>query len=229
MFTAIKLLMSRRYVAVIGGVAIAALTGCATPPAPFDYSAFKESRPASMVVLPPINESPEVNAGYGVMAHAALPLAEAGYYVFPVTLVSEAFRENGMTIPVDIHALPVDRLRKIFGADAAVYLRILKYGTSYALVTSETVVQVEGRVVDLRTGREIWRGTAQASSKESEGANQGGLAGLLIRALVNQIVGTATDAGFNYAAMADQRLLGAPRVNGLPFGPRSPNFRKDLP
>lgn len=212
-----------------GVIAILVLTGCATPPVPFDYSAFKESRPASVVVLPPINESPEVNAGYGVMAHAALPLAEAGYYVLPVSLVSETFRENGMTVPVDIHALPVDRLRKIFGADAAVYLRILKYGTSYALITSETLVQVEGRVVDLRSGREIWKGTAQASSKESEGANQAGLAGLLIRALVNQIVGTATDAGFNYAAIADQRLLGAPRANGMLFGPRSPSYKKDLP
>lgn len=229
MFRSLNKLMGRRSLLATGVFAILFLAGCATPPVPFDYSAFKESRPASMVVLPPINESPEVNAGYGVLAHATLPLAEAGYYVLPVSLVNDTFRENGMTVPVDIHALPVDRIRKIFGADAAVYLRILKYGTSYALVASETLVQIEGRVVDLRSGRELWKGSAQASSRESEGANQAGLAGLLIRALVNQIVGTATDAGFNYAALANQRLLGAPRVNGMLFGPRSQNYKKDPP
>jgi len=208
-------------------LAVASLLGaCALPPR-FDYTAYRQSRPSSLLVLPPVNDSPDIRAGHGVLAQATLPLAEAGYYVFPVTLVDETFRQNGLTGAADIHEVPVAKLRQIFGADAAVYLRVKRYGTSYTVLNSETVVAVEGRIVDLRSGETIWRGSAQASSAERNNSNQGGLVGLLVTAVVNQIVNTVADAGYDYAGVADQRLLGAPRRNGVLYGPRSPNYQKD--
>ena len=95
--------------------AAALLGGCATAP-PYDYSAFKKSRPASMLVLPPINETADVKATVGVMASTALPLAEAGYYVLPVTLVDETFKQNGLTTANDIHGLPVAKLHEMDAA-----------------------------------------------------------------------------------------------------------------
>lgn len=58
-------------------------------------------------------------------------------------------------------------------------------------------------------------------------SNQGGLVGLLVKAVVSQIVGTPSDASFNYAGIANQRLLGAPVLNGVLYGPRSPHYQKD--
>ena len=92
-------------------LAAAALMGGCAAPQPYDYSAFKQSRPASMLVLPPINETADVKATSAVMATATLPLAEAGYYVLPVTLVDETFKQNGLTTPTDIHELPAAKLR----------------------------------------------------------------------------------------------------------------------
>ena len=208
-------------------LAAASLLGACATPTPYDYTAFKNSRPASMLILPPVSESTDVKATPGVMATATKPLAEAGYYVLPVTLVDETFRQNGLTTPEDIQQVPVQKLREIFGADAAVYIRVKKYGTTYMLISSETVVEVEGRIVDLRTGSLLWEGSARASSAESDGSNQGGLVGLLVKAVVNQIVGTVSDASFNYAGTANERLLGAPRMNGVLYGPRSPHYAKD--
>jgi hypothetical protein len=205
------------------------LGGCATKAPPYDYSAFTKARPVSLLVLPPLNDSPEVTATQGVWSHATLPLAEAGYYVLPITLVDETFRENGVTSAYDAQGLPVNKLRDFFGADAAVYLKVKKYGTSYAVVASETRVEVEGRIVDLRSGELLWQGAAVASSAEQQQQAQGGLVGLLVTALVNQIVGTATDASYNYAGIANQRMLGAPRYNGVLPGPRSPNYGKPMP
>jgi hypothetical protein len=48
--------------------------------------------------------------------------------------------------------------------------------------------------------------------------------GLLVQAVVNQIVNTSTDASYRYAGIASQRLLGAPVVNGVLYGPRSPSY-----
>ena len=206
--------------------AAALLGGCATAP-PFDYSAFKKSRPASMLVLPPINETADVKATVGVMATTAQPLAEAGYYVLPVTLVHETFKQNGLTTANDIHELPVAKLYEIFGADAAVYIRVKKYGTVFMVVGSETRVTLECRLVDLRSGQQIWSGTATASSQESQGSTPGGLVGLLIKAVVNQVVGTVTDASFIYGGMANQRLLGAQTKNGVPYGPRAAEYQKE--
>ena len=203
------------------------LGACATPPAPYDYTAFRQSRPKSMLILPPVNDSADVNATYGVMATAATPLAEAGYYVLPVSLVDETFKQNGLTTPDDIQNVAVAKLHEIFGADAAVYLRVKAYGTKYLVFGSDTRVTVEGRIVDLRTGQQIWKGSATASSQESDSSNQGGLVGLLVKAVVAQIANTVSDASFNYAAIANQRLLGAPIKNGVLYGPRSSHYQQD--
>ena len=218
-------LCNTRTAALILGASL--FVGCASRPAPHDYTAFAKARPASLLVLPPLNDSPEVNATAGVWSQATRPLAEAGYYVMPVTLVDETFRENGVTGAQEAHEVTPAKLRDYFGADAAVYLRVKRYGTSYAVITSDTRVEVEGRIVDLRTGEQLWQGKAVASSAEQQQA-QGGLIALLVTAVVNQIISTASDAAFKYAVVADQRLLGTPRYNGALPGPRSPPFDRPV-
>lgn len=216
---------SVRFVGLLAMVML--LAACAAPRTPFDYTAFRQSRPTTLLVLPPVNDSTEVLASAGVLAQATAPLAEAGYYVLPVTLVDETFRQNGLTTAQDAQEVPMQKLREIFGADAAVYLRIKQYGTKYNVIMSETRVTVEGRIVDLRTGAVLWNGEATASSAESDNSSQGNLGLLLIKAVINQIVGSVSDAGFRYAAITNQRLLGAPIPNGILAGPRSPKYQKD--
>lgn len=201
-------------------------SGCATK-APYDYTAFKESHPTSILVLPPVNNTPEVAASYSVLSYATRPLAEAGYYVMPVTLVAEAFKENGMTQPSDMHATSTEKLSKIFGADAALYITISKYGTTYQVIDSQSLVAAQANLVDLKTGKTLWTGSAQASSAESNNQNQGGLAVLLITAIIKQVVASTTDQSHQIAGVATARLLSAGQKNGLLYGPRSPHYGKD--
>lgn len=205
---------------------ILAMTGCATK-TPFDYTAYKESRPRSILVLPPLNNTPEVQASYSVLSYATQPLAEAGYYVMPVTLVAEAFKENGITQPSDMHAISADKLRQIFGADAALYITIGQYGTVYRVISSVTVVAAEAKLVDLKTGKLLWTGSASASSEEGQSQQQGGLAGLLIAAVIKQVMATTLDQSHKIAGISTARLLSAGTPNGILYGPRSPNYGKD--
>lgn len=200
------------------------LAGCAAPESK-DYSAFRAAKPASILVLPPTNDSPEIQAGASVLSQTTLPLAEAGYYVMPVTLMSETFRQNGLEIANDIHELPPAKLKEVFGADAALYIRITRYGSSYRVIESATVVSAEARLVDLRTGTELWNGHAMASNQERN--NSGGLVGMLVRAIVDQIISTTTDTAHPVAGIATNRLLAAGTPNGLLYGPRSPNYSKN--
>lgn len=205
------------------------LGGCATKVPPYEYSAFRAAKPSTLLVMPPVNESPDVKATPSVWSHATRPLAEAGYYVLPVTLVDETLKQNGIQTAADAQQIPYLKLREVFGADAVVYIKVNRYGTSYKVINSETRVEVEGRIVDLRSGQELWSGKALASSDEQAQHSQGGLVGLLVIAVVKQIVGTATDASFNFAGVAQERLLGAPRYNGILPGPRSPQFGQPIP
>jgi hypothetical protein len=207
--------------------ALAVLSGCAHKPVPYDYAAFRKANPRTLLVMPPINESPDVKASPSVWAQATLPLAEAGYYVLPVTLVDETFRQNGIQTANDAQDIPREKLRDFFGADAAVYIKVTKYGTTYHVISSDTVVEAQARIVDLRSGALLWEGRAAASSSE-QGNGNNSLAVLLVAAVVKQIINTTTDAAYGYAGIADSRLLGAPRVNGVLPGPRSPAYGKEI-
>jgi hypothetical protein len=213
----------------MGVVGLVLISGCATKVPALDYTAFRAAKPQTLLVLPPVNESPDIKATPAVWAHATLPLSEAGYYVLPVALVDQTFKQNGVTTANAAQDIPLPKLREVFGADAAVYIKVKQYGSSYAVIASETTVAVEARIVDLRNGALLWQGAARASSAEQGQQTQGGLIGLLVAAAVKQVLSNATDLAFNFAATADQRLLGAPRYNGVLPGPRSPAFGQSPP
>lgn len=209
-------------------LAIIVLSGCATqktPPPPYDYTLLKESKPRSILVLPPLNQTPEVRASYSMLAQVTQPLSESGYYVVPVALMDETLKENGVTEASDAHQLPASKLREIFGADAVLYISVTQYGTVFKVLDSATTVTAEAKLVDLKTGGILWAGKASASSAEQQNQQQqGGLAGLLVAAVVKQIIGTVTDKSHPMAGVTSQRLLRAGRVDGLLYGPRSPLY-----
>ncbi|NKF22129.1 DUF799 domain-containing protein [Solimonas marina] len=207
--------------------AAAALLGaCATTSKPgYDYTNFRQSHPASILLLPPVNDTNSVGASYSLLSQMTLPLAESGYYVLPVSLVDETFRQNGYTNPAEIEGIPIDKLYKIFHADAALYVHIKQFGTVYQLIISDTVVSAEARLVDLRTGSVLWAGKASASSSEDHTNTGGGLAGLLLSAIVNQIVEATTDRSHDIAGVTSLRLLSAGQPAGMLYGPRSPKYQ----
>lgn len=206
-------------------LSLLALAGCATPQS-YDYSAFRESKPRSILVLPPQNHTTDIKATNGLYAQVTMPLAESGYYVYPVAVVNETFRQNGVQQPAEIQALPAKKLQQIFGADAALYIDIKQYGTTYLVVSSDTRVTASAKLVDLRTGKLLWEGQATASSQEQEGSGGGGLVGMLVEAVVSQIANSIADKSYDIAGITSNRLLSAGMPNGILYGPRSPNYAK---
>jgi hypothetical protein len=204
--------------------AAAFLFGCATKQAAYDYTAFKAAKPRSIVVLPPLNNSPEVNAGNSVYAQVTYPLAESGYYVLPVAVVAETFKQNGMTSAADIHNVDPKKLNEIFGADAALYITVSKYGATYTVLNSVAVVSVEAKLVDLKTGALLWDGKASASNNEGGNSGGGGLIGALVAAAVKQIINSTTDTSHPVAGVANARLLSAGGSQGILYGPRSDRY-----
>lgn len=197
------------------------LAGC-VPQNNIDYTAFRQSKPRSILVLPPLNNSPDMRATYSFLSTVTKPLAESGYYVFPVALVDQTFRENGMLNPGEMHQAPLDKLREIFGADATLYITVIQYGSSYQILSSDVRVTAKAKLIDNRDGQLLWEGAATATD-EGGNNNSGGLAGALITALIKQIVNNIGDPGHAVARKTSDMLLKA-RPNGLLYGPRSPLY-----
>ena len=201
-------------------------TGCSVKePEPYDYSAFLQKKPRSILVLMPTNDSTDVAGSAAVLANAVAPLSEAGYYVFPVALVNDTFKQNGITEPNEIAAVPLNKLDKIFQADSVLYINIKEYGTSYAVISSSTRVVLEAKLVDIKNGATLWNGTATAIEDSSSG--QSSLLGMLVSAVITQVANTISDKSYDLAAMADAYLFSRNCHNCILYGPYSPHYGKD--
>ncbi|MDN7676171.1 DUF799 domain-containing protein [Burkholderia oklahomensis] len=203
---------------------------CAAPAKHVDYTAFKKSQPRAILLLPPQNDTSDVKATYGLLSRMTLPVAEAGYYVVPVAVMEETFKQNGLTNAADIQSVSPAKLREIFGADAALYTTVTQYGSIYTVLDSTTVVSASAKLVDLRTGDLLWQGTGRATGKElgsSMDVSGLGLIATLAQAAVKQIAHTLSDDAVDVAGLTSNRMLAAGQPNGLLYGPHSPKYGTD--
>jgi hypothetical protein len=194
------------------------LAGCTTPaPKSYDYTSFRQNQPRSILVLPPLNESPTVEATYGYLSTVTQPIAERGYYVFPVALVDQFLRENGMPTAWEMHQVPLNKVVEIIGADAVLYVTLKEYGTKYLIMRSVTTVRAEARLVDARTGTLLWQGEA-VRTRDSGGQ---GLLDSVINAAIAQILDTSSDAAHGLSREANT-LAFSNKDQGLLYGPYHP-------
>ncbi|MGV6806840.1 MAG: DUF799 domain-containing protein [bacterium] len=198
-----------------GILAALLLSACATV-VPYDYTAFNESKPRSILVIPPSNNSVEVEAPYIFLSTISKPLAEKGYYVFPVSVIDQFLQENGMPTPEEMNAVPLDKLREHTGADAVLYVSIEEWGQKYLVLSSSTIVKSHLRLVDARSGALIWDSLAFAEVSSGDGG--GGLGGMLVNAIVEQIAGSVHDRTPMLSASANKAAVNQPE-RGLPQGP----------
>ena len=89
---------TKRWFNCLTAVLIFSLSACVTPPdiVKHDYTAFRDANPSSILIVPAINKSVEVDAPDYYLSTAAKPLAERGYYVFPVNLVKRVMEDDGL-------------------------------------------------------------------------------------------------------------------------------------
>ena len=90
--------------------------------------------------------------------------------------------------PAEMQQAPLAKLHEIFGADAVLYITIEQFGSKYQVLSSNTYVAVRAKLVDAKTGIEIWNGRAQAVYSGQSG---------LIEALVTQVINKLVDQAKN--------------------------------
>jgi hypothetical protein len=214
--------MSIRFGNCLPSIVVLLLSGCVTPQG-YDYTAYRAHFPRSILVLPPLNESTDIHATYSCLSTVTMPLAEHGYYVFPVAVVDQLFKENGMPTAGEMHQAPLNKIREIIGADAVLYVTIKEYGTKYQVITSETSVRAEARLVDTVSGTILWQGKVSADQNSSGGSFS--IIGELVAAALAQIINQSTDLGHHVCRVANEQFN--TMSDGLLIGPYNPGFVAD--
>lgn len=202
---------------IFGILAMALLAGCVTQPVKKDMSAFEAAAPRSILVVPVVNKSLDVDAPNYVLATLPQPIANKGYYVFPVNTTKFVLEQEGFYEGERIHEQPPQTLAQLFGADAVLYVTINRWDAQFALLTTTVTVDFDYRMVS-KDGTEIWSEKKQLRYQPQNQNSGGSPLVSLISAVVNAAVTRAAPNFIPLTQQANQQafILGP---NALPDGP----------
>ncbi|TFH29288.1 MAG: hypothetical protein E4G97_07470 [Deltaproteobacteria bacterium] len=217
--------MSRRglLLPVVGFLVLS--LGCAAAPPKKDYAAFHAANPRSILVVPVINNTNNVEAPGLFLSTMPIPVAERGYYVFPVNMVRRVLEDEGLSDANLVHTADTARLCNLFGADSVLYVSIEAWTAQYLLITTQVTVEFDYVMKDGKTGDTIWKEhkkVVYAPQQQSGGSPLAALVAAAVQAAV-------TKAAPNYMPLARQanaEVINTPGV-GLPAGPHNREYGKD--
>lgn len=199
------------------------ITGCTPTITKEEYApGMYAEHPRSILVLPPINKSTAADAKDFYLATVAEPLTNCGYYVYPIDVVYEILKQEGLSDAETMLNVPPQKFKQFFGTDAIMYVSILSWNTSYYVIAGNVTVSINCVVKSTTTGKVLWvyDGTLKLDTSGDSG-NLPGLAGLIAKVATTAIKTAATD----YVPIA-QKLNGAV-FSTMPFGAYHPLFDQD--
>lgn len=212
----------------LAGIVLAAglLGACVAPVEKKDYTQFRAENLRSILIVPVVNNTVNVDASAYFLSTIATPIAERGYYTFPVNLVKNVMEEDGLSDANMVHAADPTRLGELFGADAILYITIQNWETRYVILSSTTTVSFNYVLKSGRSGEELWSETATLSYTPSAGGGGSPLGTLLVM-IVQAAIQKAAPNYIPLARQANWASVLTPS-RGLPAGPYHKDYGKDL-
>jgi hypothetical protein len=192
------------------------LTGCATQQAKPDLSAFNAAKPRSILVVPAANKSLDVDAPNYLLTTLTVPLAEKGYYVFPVHTAKTVLEQEGFFDGDQVQRQPPETLAHLFGADAVLFVTINRWDAQYAVFATTVTVDFDYRLV-YKDGTEIWKANKKMQYSPQQ-QNTGNPLANLIAAAVTAALERAKPNYLPLAQMANVQVL-AGEPTAIPNGP----------
>ncbi|CAA0105840.1 Putative lipoprotein/NMB1162 [Halioglobus japonicus] len=192
-------------------------TSCATQPKqPYDWTAFEAADPRSILVLPVLNNTVDIDAPLYALSTLAIPLGEKGYYVFPVNTVKIVLEQEGLYEGEAIKELGTQAIANLFGADSVLYVEIDQWDAKYAVLATTVTVDIN-YMLDDKDGTRIWEEDVTMNYTPQQNSSGNPLADLVAAAIVAGI----TRAAPNYIPLMQQANAKAfvTGTRALPNGP----------
>jgi len=182
------------------------------------YKSFYEEKPVSILIMPPINRTTNVDAKEYFQTTLSMPIINAGYYVIPPFLSMEILKNNSAYDSELFLDAPLTKFGDVFGADLALFTIIDKW--QKASVIGTITVEVEYIFKSIKTNEIIYdrKGSVTVSANANYG---GGLAGVLAGMAVAAIQTSTT----GHAVVGS--ICNNVTLRDLPAGPYSPSHNTD--
>lgn len=195
---------------VVIAFSVLAIVGCAkTYTKGHAYPKFYETKPASILIVPTINQSTAAEAGNFYDVTIAPPLAFAGYYVFPLEVTNAIFRQEGIESSLEMMEVDPSVFRDEFGADTVLFIQIDEWDKSYYVIGGHVEVSVSYLMKDTRTGDVVWK-YSDSLTVDTSGDASGGILG----AIISTAILTAVQ---DYVPVA--RQVNYQALSAIPLGP----------
>ncbi|ELB2201976.1 DUF799 family lipoprotein [Vibrio parahaemolyticus] len=178
---------------------------------------FEEINPKSILILPVVNKSVDVDAPLAVYSSLPVMLAEKGYYVYPSNTVKTILEYEGLYEPAEVQALPTNKLADMFGADVFLYVTIEQWDTKYVLISSTTEVEFTYTFKD-REGNTIWE-AAKKMEYTPQNSSSGNAIADLIGAVITAAIQRAAPDYMPLTRMANYQVFYTDKATYLPNGP----------
>ena len=181
-----------------------------------------EERPATILVLPPINNSTAADAKEYYITTIAEPLSNCGYYVLPTEVVNDILKQEGLFDTETMMNVPLEKFKEYFGADAVLFVTIEKWDTQFLLTSGSVTVMAICELKSTITGELLWFYDQEIEVNTSgDSGGMGGWAGLATL-IITTAVETATQDYVPVARQVNEKILVT-----IPYGQYHPYFGQD--
>lgn len=198
------------------------LTSCATLTKSDVYPKVYEEKPLAVLVMPPINQSTNVDAKDYFYSTLSKPICNEGYYVFPpflsmYTLQRESAYDSELFINRDI-----SKFGKKYGADVLMFTIIKSWNKSG--LKADVEVEIEYIFKSTKTNEIVFDKNAVIIVNTAVDTGLNGGLGILANILATSIKTAATDyvkvaRTCNYYALETEA--------SMPVGPYHPDYAAD--
>jgi hypothetical protein len=141
---------------------------------------YQQMKPTVIVVLPPENTTSNTEVEETAYPIIFEKITNRGYYCISPEMVRATFNANRMEDAGRINALPPQKFKEVFNADAVLKTKITDWSSKYILISASVTITLEMQLVDAKTGEELWSMTNTVS--KSPNNSGGGVLGALVSA-----------------------------------------------
>ena len=184
------------------------------------YPAFySDQRPLSILVMPPINKTTNVDAKENFYITMSRTLCERGYYVVSPFLAMELFQSESAYDAEMFISAPLNQFNEVTGADVALFTNITEWRKS--AIGAKVVVTVEYILRSTVSNETIFQRTGTITYDTSVNTGSGGIAGAIANVAASAIK-TATQSYLPVANACNVTIL-----SDVPAGKYNPSHDVD--
>ena len=183
------------------------------------YAGIYNENPHSLLIMPPINRTEDVEAKDQMYTSIARPLGECGYYIIPPQMSMDVLKQESAYDAEEFIDKPLNKFHELFGADAVVFTEIKKW-KKRAVVAPIIDVEVRYIIKSTKTNEIIFDRECYTEIDLSV-ESSGGLLGFVVAKAI-QIANTAKTDKVVAARLANYLVF-----RDLPHGDYSPKHGKD--